>query len=162
VKNLFAALLFGLLLFTASPYAGARPAPVITSDRQYFDAANGLYILTGRVCVAAAHRVITADEARVDIAGLQVWARGNVTLKQDDIIFTGDSLYVTGGKHTAEITGNLCFSRANLSITADYAVYNWKTKIASLTGRVMLRRGGGEAQIFQALSYNVKTGQLVE
>ena len=148
-----------LLIFLFPLAAGARP--VITSQKRYFDPAKGLYFLKGDVYVGTNKRVITADEASVDIAGQQVWAKGNIMLKQDGLTFTGDNLYVIGRRTIAEITGNLRFESEDITITADRAEYNWQTRVAALSGNITLTKDG-ETTTHSTLKYNVKEKRVID
>ena len=158
--TVFLFLVFTGLAFSFNIANAAKP--VITSDKQYFDVSRGLYFLTGNVYVATSNRVITADEATVDPTGLQVWAKGHITLKQDDITFTGDVLHVVGSKTLAKVTGNLYFARSNFAISSNYGEYNWKTKIASFKDDVIVKNANGEEERFQSLKYNVVDDEIVE
>jgi lipopolysaccharide export system protein LptA len=140
--------------------AAAKQRPVVTSEKQRFDPSQGLYFLDGKVYVAVSNRIITADQAAVDIAGMKVWAKGHVTLKQGDITFTGDSLYVNGRKNTAEISGHLYFVREGLAITAELAEFNWKTKIATMTGNVAVKQNGRETY-HECLRYHVAENRFL-
>ncbi|MBP2659902.1 MAG: OstA family protein, partial [Firmicutes bacterium] len=87
-----------MLLFTATTLAAK---PTITADQQYFDINTGLYVLNGNVYIQVKNRVITADQAKVNMGSLEVWGSGNITVKQDDILFTADSVYVYGAQDRA-------------------------------------------------------------
>jgi lipopolysaccharide export system protein LptA len=159
-KFLRALAVFLVLAALGAGGEAAKQRPVVTSDKQRFDPSQGLYFLEGNVYVAIANRIITADKASVDIVGLKVWAEGNVTLKQGDITFAGDSLYVDGGKSTAEIAGHLRFAREGLAIAAEYAEFNWKTKIAHLTGNVVVTQQGGDAR-YESVRYDVRGNRFL-
>lgn len=167
MKKLFTLLLllvvtgFAFSLNTTSVQA-AKAKPVITADKQYFDASKGLYFLKGNVYVATSSRVITADEATADPTSLQVWAKGNVTLKQGDIVFTGDSLLVLTTKTLAQVTGNLYFVREGIAISSEYGEYNWKTKVATFSNNVVVKDATGQEQRYQSLTYNVINNEILE
>ncbi len=151
-----------LLLLVLLPAAGAFAAkPVIRSDQQYLDPTTGLYVLKGNVYIETGNRIITAGEARVDMAGMEVWGNGGITLKQDDINFSGDSVYVYGTKKQADISGKIRFSRNGLSIESDEATYNWKTKQAVFTGNVVIRRNDSVTRVDRAV-YNVISNVFLE
>lgn len=131
-----------LLLFVMLPSATALAAkPIIRSDQQYLDPTTGLYVLKGNVYIETGSRVITAGEAQVDMVGMEVYGTGGITLKQDDINFSGNSVYVYGTKNQADISGKVHFERTGLTIDADQVTFNWKTKRAVFTGNVSVRQG---------------------
>ena len=127
-----------MLLLTGSVLAAK---PIISADRTYFDVTTGLYVLNGNVHVEVGNRVIKAKQARVSIATLEVWAAGGVTLKQDDINFSGDSVYVFGRQDRVQIAGGVHFSRTGLTIAADNVDFNWDTKLAVFSGNVKVEQG---------------------
>ena len=104
------------LLFTATAMAAK---PIIKADQQYLDINTGLYMLNGNVYIEIRNRIITADQAKVSLSTLEVWGPGGITVTQDDIYFTGDSVYVRGASDRATIEGHIFFSRSNIKITAD-------------------------------------------
>ena len=122
-----------ILLFTATALAAK---PIIKADQQYFDINTGLYMLSGNVYIEVKNRIITAGQAKVNIASLEVWGSDGITMHQDDIYFTGDSVYVYGSQNRAAIEGNINFSRTNIKITADRVNYNWRDKNAVFSGNV--------------------------
>ena len=138
MKRFWAILLLLVLLPTASALAAK---PVIRSDQQYLDPTTGLYVLKGNVYIETGSRIITAGEAQVDMAGMEVYGTGGITLKQDDINFSGDSVYVYGSKRQADISGKVRFERSGLAINADQASFNWKTKQAVFSGNVAILQG---------------------
>lgn len=157
-----------LLLITCSSFAfflntadAAKAKPVVTADKQYFDPSRGLYFLKGNVYVATSSRTITADEATADPTGLQVWASGNVTLKQDDLTFTGDSLVVLVSKSLAQVTGNLYFVRDGITISSDYGEFNWKTKIATFSRNVVVKKADGSTNEYNSFQYHVINDEIV-
>ncbi|MBP2653841.1 MAG: OstA family protein [Firmicutes bacterium] len=150
-----------LLLFlclTGTVWAG--PKPIIQSDTKYFDINTGLYVLKGNVYLQVKNRIITADQARVSVGSLEVWGSGNVTVTQDDIRFTGDSVYVYGAENRATVNGGVSFSRTGLNITADTADFNWRSKIGTFSGNVTVTQDGN-TWTTDYLSYNVETNSIL-
>jgi len=140
VKNLKTLLfLLGLLLLMTT---SALAKPIITSDTNYFDINTGQYVLKGNVYIETGSRVITAGQAKVDITSMEVWAQDGVTVRQDNLTFHGQNVYVAGANKTASITGGVDLSRDTLSITADSVKYNWDTKIAEFNGNVNVSNDG--------------------
>ena len=151
-----------LLLLVFLPTTGALAAkPIIRSDQQYLDPTTGLYVLKGNVYIETSNRIITAGEARVDMVGMEVWGNGGITLKQDDISFSGDSVYVYGTKKQADITGKVRFARNGLSIESDQVVYNWQTKRAVFSGNVLIRQNSTETSVARAV-YHVIDNVFLE
>lgn len=143
-----------LLMVCAATAQAAKP--VIKSDNSYFDFARGLYVLKGNVTVEVNNRLITAGEAKVSVVTLEVWGAGGITLTQDDIRFTGDSVYVNGSRHNATISGGVCFQRGSLSISADQAEYNWQTKQGIFRNKVKID-DNGESTTVDQVTYDITT-----
>ena len=116
--------------------------PIITSDTNYFDINTGQYVLKGNVYIETGSRIITAGQAKVDMTSLEVWAQDGVTVRQDNLTFHGQNVYVAGADKTATITGGVDLSRDGLLITADSVKYNWDNKIAEFTGNVNVNNNG--------------------
>jgi len=137
----FKTLLFLLgLLFLMTTSVLAKP--IITSDTNYFDINTGQYVLKGNVYIETGSRIITAGQAKVDMTSLEVWAQDGVTVRQDNLTFHGQNVYVAGADKTATITGGVDLSRDGLLITADSVKYNWDNKIAEFTGNVNVNNNG--------------------
>lgn len=143
------------ILFTTAVYASS--APVISADRQYFDVASGLHVLSGNVHIEHKGRIVTAGEAKTNL--IEVWGSGGVTFTQDDIHFSGNSVYVYFPSNTAQIDGNVNFSRSGISITADRVNFNWQTKTAVFTGNVQVTQNGS-SWTADSVSYNVNANTV--
>lgn len=151
-----------LALFLLTGIACAAPAkPVIKADKTYFDINTGLYVLKGNVYIEARGRVITAGMARVSMASLEVWGSEGVTVTQGDIYFSGDSVYVYGMKDRAKIDGGVTFSRTGLTVTADQAEFNWRSKIGVFTGNVKITQDDN-TWTTDRLTYNIDTNTIVQ
>ena len=159
-SKLFRILFFAFLLVSLSATAFAAK-PEISSDKQTFDFFSGRYLLDGNVRVKWPDRTITADHAQVSLLSMEVWAQGNITLKEADIFFRGDDLHVTGNAHTADIKGNTLFERGDLSVKSDAASFNWDTKLAEFTENVEFTSAGKKKKLSRFV-YNVVTGEIVE
>ena len=144
------------LLFTATVMAAK---PIIRADQQYFDINTGLYMLSGNVYIEVKNRIITAGQAKVNIASLEVWGSGGIAVNQDDIHFTGDSVYVCGSQNRASIEGNINFSRANIKITADRVDYNWQDKNAVFSGHVRVLENDKDFTA-DTINYNLETNAI--
>ncbi len=146
-----------LLVFTATAMAAK---PIIKADQQYLDINTGLYVLDGNVYIEVKNRIITAGQAKVSLASLEVWGGGGITVAQDDIYFTGDSVYVSGTNDRATIEGRINFSRTNITVTADRVDYNWRDKIASFSGNVKVTQND---TVFTAdsIKYNLDTNTIL-
>ncbi len=147
-------LLTVLLMVLISSTALAKP--IITADKTYFDVATGLYNLIGNVYIEVGNRIITAGQAKVNMASLEVSGSGGITVTQDDIKFSGDSVFVYGTSNKADVSGNIIFMRNGLSITSDQATFNWKTKQASFTGNVQVITDK-TSTTYDAVTYNILT-----
>lgn len=135
-KILFICLVLSILITSISHAA----MPTIKADKQYFDISAGVHVLSGNVHIAHNNRIVTAGEARTNM--IEVWASGGVTFTQDDIYFTGDTLYVYFPSNSAQINGGVKLSRSNLEITANKVDFNWQTKIATFNGNVHVNQNG--------------------
>ncbi len=142
------------IFFTTVVYAAA---PVISADRQYFDVASGLHVLSGNVHIEHNGRIVTAGEAKTNL--IEVWGSGGVTFTQDDIYFSGSSVYVYFPSNTAQIDGGVNFSRSGISITADRVNFNWQTKIAVFSGNVQVTQNGS-SWTADSVSYNVNANTV--
>ena len=150
--KIFLSTLLILVLFTG---LAAAAKPVVTADRTYFDINTGLYVLNGNVHIEIKNRIITAGQAKVNPVSLEVWGSDGITVTEDDVNFTGDSVYVYGTKDKAKIDGGVNLSRNGLSITADTVEFNWRTKIAVFNGNVNVAQDGSYWSA-DSVSYNVK------
>jgi lipopolysaccharide export system protein LptA len=156
-NRIFFSALLVLLLITGTAFASK---PVVTADHTYFDVNTGLYVLKGNVYIEVRNRVITAGQAKVNLATLEVWGAGGITVNQDDIYFTGDSVYVYGTKNRAKIDGGANFSRTGLAITADKVDFSWDTRVASFNGNVHVSQGANEWTA-DSVSYNVGSNSFM-
>lgn len=142
-----------LVMFITGTAFAAKP--VIKSDRSYFDINTGLYVLSGNVTIQVNNRTITAGQAKISMASLEIWGSGGVTVTQDDIFFTGDSVYVYGTEQRAKIDGGVFFKRTDLSIQADRVDYSWDTKVATFEGNVKITQNGN-VTLTPKTRYNVR------
>lgn len=147
-----------ILLCTATALAGK--APVIKADQQYLDINTGCYMLNGNVLIETNNRIITAGQAKVSIATLEVWGSGGITVTQDDTYFTGDNVYVYGNQNRATIDGNIKFSRTNIKIAASQVNYSWQDKIAVFTGNVQVTQND-HSYVVDTLKYNLTTNEVL-
>ena len=134
--------------------------PTIKADSTNYDINRGLYILDGNVYIESKNRVVTAGHAEVSVDNFEVWGTGGISFRQDDIHFTGGSVYVYGKQTRAEIAGGVDFERTGVSITSDGAEYNWKTKVATFKGNVHVN-DNGKAWQGDTVSYNVITNTFL-
>jgi lipopolysaccharide export system protein LptA len=153
-------LIFLLALFVLTSTSFAAPKPIIRADKTYFDINTGLYVLKGNVYIEVRNRIVTADMARVSVGSLEVWGSGGVVVTQDDITFSGDSVYVFGTQDRAQIEGGVAFSRTGLSITADRAEFNWRTKLGVFSGNVKINQNG-VTRTADSVTYNVDTNTVL-
>lgn len=156
MKHRIIVLLVAAMVCFSFATTGQAAKPVIRSDSSYFDYDNGVYVLKGNVSVEINNRLITAGEAKVSAVSLEVWGAGGITLTQDDISFSGDSVYVNGLQRNATIKGGVSFKRGNLSLTADEAEYNWRTKQGTFIGNVKIN-DNGEVIPAEHVSYDIAT-----
>ena len=145
------------LLFTATAMAAK---PIIKADQQYFDMNTGLYMLNGNVYIEIKNRIITASQAKVSLSTFEVWGSGGITVTQDDIYFTGDSVYVHGTSDRATIEGAINFSRTNIKITADRVDYNWRDKDAVFNGNVHVSQNNNYFTA-DSVKYNIETNTIL-
>lgn len=139
-----------LLIFLSNISLAAMPT--IKADKQYFDITSGLQVLSGNVYIEHNNRIVTAGEAKTNMT--EVWASGGITFSQNDINFSGDSLYVHFPSSLAQISGNVKLSRTNLEICANKVEFNWSTKIAEFSGNVNINQNGATTSA-DSIRYNV-------
>ena len=150
------AIILTLLLALLVSGTAFAAKPVIKSDRSYFDINTGLYVLSGNVVIQVNNRTITAGQAKVSMASLEVWGTGGITVTQGDIYFTGESVYVFGSEERAKIDGGVCFKRSDLTVTADRAEYSWDTKLAVFDGNVKITQNSNVTST-DKITYNLRT-----
>lgn len=158
LKTLLATLL-ALLLLAGTAWA-APAKPVIKADKTYFDVNTGLYVLRGNVYIGVGNRVITAGMARVSVSSLEVWGTGGITVTQGDIYFTGQDVYVFGMQDQAKIDGGVSFNRTGLTITADRAEFNWRSKLGVFSGNVKVTQND-TTWTADRVTYNIETNEIV-
>lgn len=157
IKKILLPVILLLVFLTGTVFA----KPVVTADKTYFDVTTGLYNLVGNVYVQVGSRIITAGEAKVNMATMEVSGSGGVAVSQDDIKFKGDSVFVSGAQNKADISGNTLFVRGdNLKISADQVSFNWKTKLAVFSGNVQVTQNNN-TQSFDTVTYNVDTNSFL-
>lgn len=154
--RIIACLLLILFVFVGTVTA----SPIIRADKTYYDLDKGIYVLDGNVYVEVKDRIVTAGHAKVSLSSLEVWGSGGITLTQGDISFAATSVHVFGTKSKALIEGDVTLQRPGLSIVADTADFNWKTKIAIFNGNVKVTQNG-HVWHASSVSYNVTTGELI-
>lgn len=148
-------LCLALLIFISNLSFAAMPT--IKADRQYFDISAGVHVLSGNVYIAHNNRIVTAGEARTNM--VEVWASGGVTFEQNDIDFSGDTLYVYFPHSSAQINGNVKLSRANLEICANKVEFNWQSKAAIFSGNVTVVQNGNSWSA-ESVHYNVEENTI--
>jgi lipopolysaccharide export system protein LptA len=149
--KIFSIFLLLTILLTNIAFAAL---PLITADKQYFDADSGLHILSGNVHIESNGRIITAGEAKTNL--VEIWGSGGITFTQNDLYFTGNTVYVYFPSHEAQIRDGVGLSCDGLKITADKVDYNWDTKIATFNGNVSVQQNG-DSWTADSASYNVIT-----
>ena len=139
--------------------AGAQAAmPQIQADRQYFDVAKGIYVLSNNVVIVHKNRRVTAGEAKTNL--VEVWAGGGITFQQDDLQMNGSSLYANFPRGIIQVLGGVEFCRDGLSIYADHAEFNWKTKLAVFAGDVRVQQGGS-VTTHNTITYHVVRNEFL-
>lgn len=152
-----------LMLILMFSFMGVSSASVsVTSDSKYFDISSGCFVLEGNVVVKTDTRTIGADKARVNLMTKEVWADGNVYVNemQDNIKFTGGSVYASDETKTAVIKGNAVFDRPSINIQSEKCSFNWRTKIAEFSGLVEVRKDG-KVEVYDNLLYNVVEDKII-
>lgn len=132
------------------------------ADKQYFDVETGQYFISGNIVINVGSALITGDKAQAKLSTLEFWGTGGWLLKQDDVTFRGESVYVVMGKNLAMIEGGADFQRPGLQITATKVDYNWKSKVAEFRGNVKVAQGGLEPAAQEVIRYNVETNEFVK
>lgn len=133
--------------------------PIIKADKTYYDVNTGLYVLSGNVYVEVGDRSITAGQAKVSLSLMEVWGSNGITLSQGDIYLKADSVYVIGTQNKAVMEGTVIFKRPDLTVVADKAEFDWKTKVGVFNGNVQIEQVENNWRGASA-TYNVVTGEI--
>ncbi len=133
-----------------------------SADRQSFDPETGLYTISGNIDINVGNGSITGDKAQVKLSTLEFFGTGGWYLRQDDVTFKGESVYVVFNKSVVMIEDGADFQRPNLQISSDKVDYNWKSKIAEFKGNVKVVREGKAPELFSVAKYNVKSKEFVQ
>lgn len=155
--KIFILTLLVILVFTTTALAAT---PIIRADQQYYDINTGLYVLNGNVYIEIKNRIITAGQAKVNMGSLEVWGSGGITVIQDDISLSGDSVYVYGTQDRATVEGNITFSRTNLKVTANRVNFNWREKNATFSGNVQVTQNDTSFTV-DNIRYNVESNTFL-
>ena len=152
-----------LLVFCiASTSFAAVNNKYFSADQQSFDPETGLYTISGNIGINVGNGYIRGDKAQVKLSTMEFFGTGGWYLKQDDVTFKGESVYVAFNKSVVMIEGGADFQRSNLQISSDKADYNWKSKIAEFKGNVKVVRSGKDLELFSVAKYNVKSKEFVQ
>lgn len=155
-----------VMCFAAEPTSSTHKTSkgndvVIKSDTRTFDILKGIYDLNGNVFVQLPARdktlTIKGDRTTVHLYKMEVHGKGNITLIYDDLDFKCDAVDVYHKARTAYVAGNILFQHDNTKITANKGEFNWKTKLATFDGNVVVN---GEAQSGKII-YNVLEKKIV-
>ena len=133
-----------------------------SADRQSFDPETGLYTISGNIDINLENGSIAGNKAQVKLSTLEFFGTGGWYLKQEDVTFKGESVYVVFNKNVAMIEGGADFQRSDLQISSDKVDYNWKSKIAEFKGNVKVVRRGKAPEVFSVAKYNVKSKEFVQ
>lgn len=147
-----------VFMLIIAPIKTSASTPDISAGETHFDFSSGCYILKNNVKVIARGRIMTANEAKVQMMSQKVWANGDVTLKQDGYSFRCDSIYVQGKLKTVDVLGNVHFVQDDvISITSKVGQFSWNTKVADFYGNVKVSVADIEKL---NLSGNVNAGEI--
>ena len=130
------------LLLSLVPGLCFAESPIIKSDSRTFDIMKGVYDLQGNVFVQfPAHDktlTIKGERTQVFLYDMEVHGKGNISLDYDELSFLCDQVDVYHKKRSAFVFGNCSFRHQDLLITADQGSFNWKQKLASFQGHVVV------------------------
>ena len=150
-----------VLLALASTSFAAVNNKYFRADKQYFDIETGQYVVSGNIVINVENGFIAGEKAQVKLSTLEFWGTGGWLLKQYDVIFKGELVYVVFGKDIAMIEGGADFQRTGLQITSDKVDYNWKSKVAVFKGNVKVIQPGLAVVSSDSIKYNVETKEFV-
>jgi len=157
-KKIVLLILFSFL-FTYSTGSVVAAKPIIKAETTYYDTNTGLYVLKGHVRIEVGSRVITAGQAKISLGSLEIWGSDGITLTQDNIHLTAGSVYVYGTRSKAMLSGGVKLEQPHITINAETAEFNWRTKLATFTGNVHITQGD-DTWSAASVTYNIKTGEL--
>lgn len=151
------AVVLGLLGMMPAVEAGDGPQlagkPVIKADRSYFDVNSGLYVLNGNVYIEWRGQKVTAGQAKASLGTMEIWGGGGITFAFEDMVVTAESVRVISAQSRALISGNVVFTRGELTIAADRVELNWDKKLARFDDNVKLKCPA-ESRAADSLTYN--------
>lgn len=134
---------------------------VIQSDTRTFDIMKGIYDLQGNVFVQLPARdkalTIKGDRTSVHLYKMEVHGKGNIILIYDDLNFECDTVDVYHKGKTAYVNGNISFQDGDTNITADKGSFNWKTKLATFEGNVLVNGTPQDGKV----TYHVTDKKLI-
>ncbi len=134
--------------------------PVIEAQEKSFNIFSLVYTLKGDVHIRHKNRAIRSDFAEYKLTSQEVKARGNIEFSDNNFSATCDELYAPTRADRVDLIGNVTFQKGNITVHADRASFNWKSKIATFEGNVNANHNG-EIKDSQYLQYNVATGQFI-
>lgn len=148
-----------VLSFASAAFAAAS----VSADNKYFDFMSGSWVLEGNVRVETDSRTIQADKAKVNLITKEVWASGNIYLEEPEqnITFSGGSLYASDESKTAVIKGGVKFTRPDMTVEAETCTFNWKTKIGEFDDLVEVTQNG-KKQTYNRFVYDVIKNKVIE
>lgn len=156
-----------IFIFTVMMIVGlinvSYAAVSVSSDNRYFDFATQSFVLEGHVLVETDTRTIGADKARVNLMSKEVWADGNIYLREPEskINFSGANLYASDETKTAVIKGDVTFETPDITIKAERCSFNWDTKIAEFSGLVEVTRDK-KVETYNVLHYNAVENKIID
>lgn len=145
-----------LMFLFMAPTIAVPTKPIIKADTNYYDVNTGLYVLKGNVYIEVKNQIITAGQARANMGTMEIWGFDGVTLTQDDIALSADSVHVFSSQNRAVIEGGVVFKREGMTITANKVEFNWSTKLGIFTGKVTVIQGDKTWSAY-SVTYNVDT-----
>ena len=128
-----------LVMFFVPAVTHAVEIPDVTAGKKHFDFSSGCWVLTDNVYVHWNKRELTirADYAKAQMGSQKVWARGNITLEWQKLVFKCDNIFVKGKEKLVDILGSVDFEQEGVvKITSNVAQYSWSNKIADFYGNV--------------------------
>ena len=132
----------------------------IEAQEKSFNIFSLVYTLKGDVHIRHKNRAIRSDFAEYKLTSQEVKARGNIEFSDNNFSATCDELYAPTRADRVDLIGNVTFQKGNITVHADRASFNWKSKIATFEGNVNANHNG-EIKDSQYLQYNVATGQFI-
>ena len=126
-----------------------------------YDEKKDCFVLEGKVRITIGSALtIMCSEAEITRDSRTVWAKGTPVLRESDMTFTGDAIYINVDAQISWFYGRVCrLTRPGLSIRSDTMGYKRGERTAIFDGHVIYIDATTEKATTH-MEYNVDTGKV--